>query len=101
MLDQVLDHLLDCTDKLFEAGDSDKNGKSLPKSKQDNSKSATRLGQKLREPQIDASSSNTDGKRLGRRHVDILSKVRRISIHIKVFSVDIKRSGLSNKFKRS
>lgn len=101
MLDQVLDHLLDCTDKLFEAGDSEKNGKSLQKSKQDNSKSATRLGQKRREPQIDASSSNTNGKRLGRRHVDILPKVRCISIHIKVFSVDIERSAFSNEFIRS
>ncbi|KAB2004735.1 hypothetical protein ES319_D11G220300v1 [Gossypium barbadense] len=82
MLDQVLDHLLDCTDKLFEAGDSEKNGKSLQKSKQDNSKSATRLGQKRREPQIDASSSNTDGS--------AYTKQKQTSKKVKMFTTVLK-----------
>ncbi|KAE8670834.1 ARM repeat superfamily protein, putative isoform 2 [Hibiscus syriacus] len=60
MLVQVMDHLLDCTDKPFEEGDSEKNAKSLPKSKQ-NSKRATRLEKKQGEAQTDASSSSTDG----------------------------------------
>ncbi|KAL1073484.1 hypothetical protein V6Z11_D11G224400 [Gossypium hirsutum] len=82
MLDQVLDHLLDCTDKLFEAGDSEKNGKSLQKSKQDNSKSATRLGQKRREPQIDASSSNNDGS--------AYTKQKQTSKKVKMFTTVLK-----------
>lgn len=61
MLDKVMDHLLNCTDKLFEAGDSGKNGKSPPESKRDNSKRAARPGQKQREPQTDVSSSTSDG----------------------------------------
>ncbi|XVF59279.1 hypothetical protein PTKIN_Ptkin07bG0262700 [Pterospermum kingtungense] len=61
MLDQVMDHLLNCTDKLFEVGDSGKNGKSPTESKQDNSKRATRSGHKQREPQTDVSSSSSDG----------------------------------------
>ncbi|KAE8675627.1 hypothetical protein F3Y22_tig00111650pilonHSYRG00052 [Hibiscus syriacus] len=60
MLVQVMDRLLDCTDKLLEEGDSGKNGESPPKSKQD-SKRATRHEQKQGEPQTDASSSNTVG----------------------------------------
>ncbi|XWS45153.1 hypothetical protein CRYUN_Cryun15aG0112000 [Craigia yunnanensis] len=61
MLDQVMDHLLNCTDKLFEAGDSGKNGKSPTESKRDNSKRATHSGHKQREPQTDVSSSISDG----------------------------------------
>ncbi|XVE82930.1 hypothetical protein DITRI_Ditri16bG0044800 [Diplodiscus trichospermus] len=60
MLDQVMDHLLNCTDMLFEAGDLGKNGKSPTGSKQDN-KRATRHGHKQREPEIDVSSRSSDG----------------------------------------
>lgn len=62
MPEQVIDHLLNCTDKLFEAGDSGKNGKSPTKSKHDNCKRATRSVHKQREPQTDVSSSSSDGK---------------------------------------
>ncbi|OMO56480.1 hypothetical protein CCACVL1_26516, partial [Corchorus capsularis] len=61
VLEQVMDHLLDCTDKLFEAGDSEKNGKSPKESKQEKSKRATRSGQKQREPRVDVSSSSSNG----------------------------------------
>ncbi|OMP01820.1 Armadillo-like helical [Corchorus olitorius] len=61
MLEQVMDHLLNCTDKLFEVGDSEKNGKSPKESKQEKSKRATRSGQKQREPRVDVSSSSSNG----------------------------------------
>ncbi|GMJ03853.1 hypersensitive to excess boron 1 [Hibiscus trionum] len=71
MLDQVTDHLLDCTDKLFEEGDSGKNGKSVPQPKQ-----------KHREPQTDASSSNTDGS--------VYNKQKQMSKKAKMFTTVLK-----------
>ncbi|KAG8478434.1 hypothetical protein CXB51_028250 [Gossypium anomalum] len=76
------DDRINFSDKLFEAGDPEKNGKSLQKSKQDNSKSATRLGQKRREPQIDASSSNTDGS--------AYTKQKQTSKKVKMFTTVLK-----------
>ncbi|KAK9022067.1 hypothetical protein V6N11_002362 [Hibiscus sabdariffa] len=81
MLDQVTDHLLDCTDKLFEEGDSGKNGKSVPKSNQNN-KRATRLEQKQREPQTDSSSSNTVAS--------VYNKQKQMSKKAKMFTTILK-----------
>ncbi|XP_022741486.1 uncharacterized protein LOC111293046 [Durio zibethinus] len=82
MLDQVMDHLLNCTDKLFEAGDSGKNGKSPTEPKQDNSKRVTRPGQKRREPQTDVSSSSSDGS--------VYTKQKRTSKKVKMLTMVLK-----------
>ncbi|XVF17533.1 hypothetical protein REPUB_Repub10bG0131200 [Reevesia pubescens] len=80
MLDQVIDHLLNCTHKLFEAGDSGKNGKSPTESKQENSKKATR--QKQIDTQTDVSSSSNDGS--------VYAKQKQISKKVKMLTAVLK-----------
>lgn len=61
-LEQVLDHLLNCTDRLFGAGDSGGSGNISPESKHASNKSSTRREKRHRGPQIDASSPSDGGK---------------------------------------
>ncbi|KAK9284314.1 hypothetical protein L1049_023485 [Liquidambar formosana] len=61
VLEQTLDHLLNCAHKLFRASDSGKSGKLISEPKQ-NKKIAHHCGrQKHREPQVDASSHSDEG----------------------------------------
>ncbi|KAA8531575.1 hypothetical protein F0562_006284 [Nyssa sinensis] len=58
LLDQTMDHLLNCANNLLEAGDSEKSAKLLSKNKQDTNKISHRCGQKHRESRKDACSSS-------------------------------------------
>ncbi|KAK6237763.1 hypothetical protein QUC31_003232 [Theobroma cacao] len=98
MLDKVMDHLLNCTDKLFEAGDSGKNGKSPPESKRDNSKRAARPGQKQREPQTDVSSSTSDGS-VYTKQKQTSKKVKMLTAVLKFF-VDSIAMGFASRVHR-
>ncbi|KAE8706340.1 ARM repeat superfamily protein, putative isoform 2 [Hibiscus syriacus] len=74
------DEQIKSSDKLFEEGDSEKNAKSLPKSKQ--SKRASRLEKKQGEPQTDASGSNTDGS--------VYTKQKQMSKRVTMFTTVLK-----------
>ncbi|KAK9284726.1 hypothetical protein L1049_023903 [Liquidambar formosana] len=60
MLEQTLDHLLNCTHKLFRASDSGKPGKLISQPKQNKKIAHHRGRQKHREPQADASSPSDE-----------------------------------------
>ncbi|CAL8164705.1 unnamed protein product [Prunus armeniaca] len=60
-LEQALDHLLNCTDRLFGAGESGGSGNISPESKHASNRSSTRREKRHRGPQIDASSSSDGG----------------------------------------
>ncbi|KAJ9170574.1 hypothetical protein P3X46_018672 [Hevea brasiliensis] len=59
LLDETVDHLLNCTEKLLAADDAGTSGNLPANSKQDNKK--VNQAEKQKKPQRDASGSNTDG----------------------------------------
>ncbi|XP_059644076.1 uncharacterized protein LOC132285860 [Cornus florida] len=92
LLDQTMDHLLKCTNKLFVAGDSGNCSEVPSVSKQDTNKTSRRCGQKHKESQEDASNPSDGGS--------ICTKQKRISNVVKMptavlkFVVDATMVGL-------
>ncbi|XP_031261940.1 uncharacterized protein LOC116120144 [Pistacia vera] len=76
MLDQAMDHLLNCTDKLFGAGDSGNSGKLSSNSNHDQNKVAqSRTGKVREEPQMDIDGSVSASQRISLNNVKILTAV--------------------------
>ncbi|GAV80895.1 Condensin2nSMC domain-containing protein [Cephalotus follicularis] len=92
-LDQILDHLLDCSEKLFAAGDPGKSGKPSDLMQDDN-KMAHPHRQKHRKLQADASSSTVDGSDYSKQK-GILNKVKMLTAVLK-FIVDANTIGLAS-----
>ncbi|GKU94886.1 hypothetical protein SLEP1_g8312 [Rubroshorea leprosula] len=82
MLDQVINHLLVCTDKLFGAGDSGMPVKSPSDTKQENGNRARHRGSRHREPKKDASSSSESGS--------VNAKQQQTSSKVKVLTAVLK-----------
>ncbi|KAJ9670497.1 hypothetical protein PVL29_026805 [Vitis rotundifolia] len=61
VLEQTMYHLFSCIEKLFQAGDAGKSAKLPSERKKDHKKAANSCRQKLREPQIDPSSTSDGG----------------------------------------
>lgn len=70
-MELVIDHLLDCSDKLLGAGGSGNSGEVPSEAKHDKSKMAKNHGHQVREPHV-ASSAGDGGKFLwvGHRLID-------------------------------
>lgn len=62
VVDQAIDHLLNCTDKLFGADDFVNSSKLSSETKHKKGKIAQSRGPKLRERQLEASISSDSGK---------------------------------------
>lgn len=60
-MEQALDHVLNCSEKLFGAGDSGQSSRVSSESKHARNKSASRRGKRHKEPQTDASSPSDSG----------------------------------------
>ncbi|KAL7231670.1 hypothetical protein ACSBR2_009829 [Camellia fascicularis] len=82
LLEQTMDHLFNCTNKLFGAGDGGKSGKLPSGAKQDKNKTAYHCGRKKRESEINTSSPSDGGP--------TFTEQRRISNTLKILTAVLK-----------
>ncbi|KAH7566693.1 hypothetical protein JRO89_XS08G0217300 [Xanthoceras sorbifolium] len=97
VLDLAMDHLLNCTEQLFGAGDSGKSGTLSADPEHDQSKMAQSCGKRIRESQRDASSSSDGGSVYTRQKIT-LNKMKMLTAVLK-FIVDSTAMGFFSDFR--
>ncbi|KAI9165606.1 hypothetical protein LWI28_017258 [Acer negundo] len=98
VLDMAMDHLLNCTEQFFGAGDSGKSSSLPADSEHDQSKMAQNCGKRPRERQRDASSSSDGGSVYAGQKIT-LNKMMMLTAVLK-FIVDSTAMGLLSDFQR-
>ncbi|KAB1214898.1 Condensin-2 complex subunit G2 [Morella rubra] len=91
-LEQTMDHLLNCIEKVLGAVNSGKSGNSSSVFEQANHKTAIHCGQTHREPQMHASSCSADGKEvwMGQNCKDFCTEQKRLPIKVKMLTAILK-----------
>ncbi|KAL5821859.1 hypothetical protein ACOSQ3_023741 [Xanthoceras sorbifolium] len=97
VLDLAMDHLLNCAEQLFQAGDSGKSGTLSADPEHDQSKMAQSCGKRIRESQRDASSSSDGGSVYTRQKITLI-KMKMLTTVLK-FIVDSTAMGFLSDFR--